>query len=297
MRVESDVQGKLQELLLATAFMAHPYRNLIGWASEIENLRAKDADAFFRKYYVPGNITVSIVGDVNPAQVKQFATKYFGTIPAGPMPPPVTIVEPPQEGEKIATLETDAQPVLMIGYKRPNQTDKDDPAFDVISTILSGGRTGLLYKDLVRDKKIALEADSAATVPAGKYPNLFLIYSVPTPGHTIDENKKAIYGILEDLKTKPIDAATLERVKLKIRAGMVRQLDSNSGLASQLAFYQSQYADWRVMFTGIDDINKVTAEDVQRVVRNYFTSAGRTVAYTVPPKAMPAEGAKAEGSK
>ena len=294
MRVESSVQGKLEELLLSTAFMAHPYRNLIGWASEIESLRAKDADQFFHKYYVPGNVTISLVGDVDPAQVKRLAEKYYGSIPAGPLPPPVGIVEPPQEGEKRAALESDSQPLVMIAYKRPNQTDPDDPVFDVISTILSSGRTGLLYKDLVRDQKISLGTFAGATFPSGKYPNLFVLFSVPSPNHTVEENEKSIYSILEGLKKNKIDAATLERVKTKIRAGLIRQLDSNSGLASQLCFYQVEYGNWRVMFTGLDDINKVTAEDVQRVAKKYFNEAGRTVAYTVKPEAA-TEAAPAKG--
>jgi len=288
MRVESDVQGKLQEVLMATAFMAHPYRNMIGWASEIEGLRAKDADKFFKKYYAPSNITIAIVGDVDPAQAKALAAKYYGSIPAGEPPPPVTAVEPVQEGEKRAVIESDSQPLLAIAYKRPNQTDKDDAVFDVISAILSGGRTGLLYKDLVTDKKIALEADSGATTPAGKYPNLFELFSVPSPDHSIEENEQAIYAIIEKLKTEKVDAATLNRVKTKLRASLIRQLAGNSGLASQLAFYRVEYGDWRMMFQGIDMIEKITAEDVQRVVRQYFVPSGRTVAYTVPPKSAPA---------
>src|SRR5688572_11638535 len=118
MRVESSVQGKLFELLLSTAFMAHPYRNMIGWASEIEALRAKDAEQFFQKYYGPSNITAVVVGDVTPAEVRKMAEKYFGPIPARPSPPPVSIAEPKQEGEKRAVLESAAQPLLLIGYKR-----------------------------------------------------------------------------------------------------------------------------------------------------------------------------------
>lgn len=284
MRVESDVQGKLQEVLLATAFMAHPYRNLIGWASEIESLRASEAEKFFKKYYVPGNITIAIVGDVNPADMKRLAEKYFASIPAGPLPPPVPIVEPPQEGEKRAALESEAQPLLMIAYKRPNQRDKDDPVFDVISGILSSGRTGLLYQEMVRDKKIALEAESVATIPGGKYPNLFMFFDAPTPGHTTEENEQAIYGILDRLKTEKVDDETLARVKTKLRAGLIQQLDSNTGLASQLTSYNIAYGNWRVMFTGLEDINRVTAEDVQRVVRQYFVAHERTVGFTVAPK-------------
>ncbi len=292
MRVESDIQGKLQEVLLGTAFLAHPYRNMIGWASEIEGLRAKDAEHFFKKYYAPVNITIAIVGDADAAQVKRLAEKYFAAIPSGAPPPPVTAVEPVQEGEKRAVVESDSQPLLTIAYKRPNQTDKDDAVFDVLSAILSGGRTALLYKDLVTEKKIALEVDSGATTPAGKYPNLFQLYSVPAPEHSVEENEKAIYAIIDGLKTQKVDAATLQRVKTKLRAGLIRQLDSNSGLASQLAFYRAEYGDWRMMFNGIDMIEKITADDVQRVARQYFVQSGRTVAYTVPLKTAGKEVAK-----
>lgn len=298
MRVESSPQGKLFELLLATSFMAHPYRNLIGWASEIESLRATEAEKFFRKYYVPGNITVAIVGDVNPAEVKRLAEKYYGTIPPGPLPPPVTILEPSQEGEKRAELETQAQPFLMMGYKRPSQTHKDDVVFDVVASILSSGRTGLLYKELVRDKKIAVAASAYASFPSGKYPNLFVLLSVPSPGHTTGESEKAIYGILERLGKEKVDAQTLDRVKTKLRANLIRQLDSNAGLAQQLAFYEVAYSDWRVMFTGLDQIDKVTADDVQRVVREYFKDEKRTVVYTSTPEkpgATPVSEARKEG--
>jgi predicted Zn-dependent peptidase len=284
MRVESSPQGKLQEMLLATAFIAHPYRSLVGWASDIEHLRASEAEQFFKRYYLPGNITIAIAGDVNPSQMKQLAGKYFARLPAGPTPPGVITVEPPQDGEKRVEVISPSQPFLLIAYKRPNQRDEDDPVFDVLSGILSSGRTGLLYKELVRDKKIALAAGAYATMPSGKYPCLSLFISVPAVGHTVEENEKAIYEIIDRLKNEKVDDVTLQRVKTKIRAGLIRQLDSNSGLASRLAFYHVNYGDWRTLFTGIDDINKVTAEDVQRVAREYLVEKTRTVAYTVAPK-------------
>jgi len=281
MRVESDPQGKLMEVMMATAFMAHPYRNMIGWASDIENLRATDAEQFFKMHYVPGNITVSIAGDITAADAKRLAQKYFAPLPAGPPPRRLNIVEPKQEGEKRVTIETPSQPVLMIGYKRPGELDKDDAVFDVLNGILSGGRTGILYKELVRDKQIALGVETAATFPDGRHPHLFVFFSAPSSGHTIEENEKAWYEIIDRLGKKPVDKVDLDRVKTKIRAGLIRGLDSNSGLASQLARHYATYGDWRKMFTGLNDIDKVTAEDVQRVAKQYFAPANRTVAYTV----------------
>jgi predicted Zn-dependent peptidase len=136
----------------------------------------------------------------------------------------------------------------------------------------------------VRDRKIAMAALGASTFPGGKYPNLFVFYLVPSAGHTVEENRKACDEIIERLKTEKLDAATLTRVKTKVRASLIRQLDSNSGLAAQLAFFYVNYGDWRKLFTGLDEIDRVTAEDVQRVARQYLVESARTVAYTLAPK-------------
>src|SRR5882672_2634717 len=192
MRVESSPQGMLVEALLASAFAAHPYHNMPGgWASDIENFRLTEAIAFYKKYYVPSNITIGIAGDVDPKECRRLADKYFAILPAGPTPNGPRTVEPEQKGERRAQVESPAQPFMAIGYKRPNQTDKDDPVFDVLGEILAGERTGLLYKELVRDKRIALGAFAQASFPGGKYPGLFLFFLVPNMGHTVEENEKA----------------------------------------------------------------------------------------------------------
>jgi predicted Zn-dependent peptidase len=284
MRVESNPQGKLVEALLATSFAAHPYRNSpAGWASDIENLRVTEAVAFYKKYYVPSNITIAIAGDVNPDECKRLADKYFSLIPSGPAPGGPVTVEPPQTGEKRVQVESPAQPFVAISYKRPDQNDKDDPVFDVLSDVLAEGRTGLLYKELVRDKRIALGAFAEGSFPGGKYPGLFLFYVIPNSGHSIEENEKACYDIIERIKKEKIDDASMKRVKTKIRANLIRQLDNNSGLAQLLTAYYVNYGDWRKLFTSLDDIDKVTAADVQRVARRYLIPETRTVAYIVPP--------------
>jgi predicted Zn-dependent peptidase len=281
MRTESDPQGKLIELFAATALIAHPYRRpTVGWASDIENLRMSDAEAFFNKYYVPANITIAIAGDVQAADIRKLADRYFGPLVKKPLPPPVSTVEPPQDGIKSAQVESAAQPIEVIGYKRPSQYDKDDAVFDVISSILSGGRTGTIYKEMVRDKQIALAAGADAQFPGSKYPGLFLFYFYPAMGKTVGENEKVLDSIIGKLKSAQVDATTLARIKTKTRANLIRQLDSNSGLAQLLAESYANYGDWRKPFTEIDEIEKVTAQDVQRVAATYFTTANRTVTYT-----------------
>ncbi|MGA3042450.1 MAG: pitrilysin family protein, partial [Bryobacteraceae bacterium] len=240
MRVESQPQGKLMQTFLATAFSAFPYRVMSsGWPSDVTHLRRADAWRFFHEYYVPGNITLGIVGDVSPAEARRLAEKYFGPMQARPLPPLLHTVEPRQEGPKQAEVESPSQPMIFIGYKRPDQYSKEDPVFDVVSGVLSSGRTGLLYKELVRDKQIALEAEADDTFPGGRYPNLFLFFLAPAAGHTTAENEKAFYEVLERFKSQTVDGVTLARVKTKTRADLIRRLDSNSGLAGLLTAYHA----------------------------------------------------------
>lgn len=297
-RVESSPQGQLLEALLATAFEAHPYRNMAaGWASDIENFRLTEAVAFYKKYYVPANITIAISGDVDPKACRRLADKYFSILPSGPLPSGPRTVEPPQKGEKRVEVESPAQPFMVIAYKRPDQLDKDDPVFDVLGEILSGERTGLLYTDLVRDKKIALAAGAESDFPGGKYPGLFLFFLVPNQGHSVQENEKECYQIVDRLKTQKVSDETLQRIKTKVRASLIRRLDSNSGMAEALTFYYANYGDWRKLFTTIDDTDKVTADDVMRVARKYLVPETRTVVYTVPPHTAAPAAAAPGGEK
>ncbi|MGA2589353.1 MAG: pitrilysin family protein [Bryobacteraceae bacterium] len=285
MRVESEPQGKLMQSFLATAFSAFPYRIMgTGWPSDVAHLRRADAWRFFHEYYVPGNITLGIVGDVDPGEARRLAEKYFAPMAAHPLPPLLHTAEPPQEGPKQAEVESPSQPLAFVGYKRPDQYSKEDPVFDVISGVLSSGRTGLLYKELVRDKQIALDAEAEDTFPGGKYPNLFVFLLAPAMGHTTAENEKALYDVLERFKAEKVDAVTLARVKTKTRATVIRQLDSNPGLAKLLSGYYAIYGDWRKLFTSLDELERITADDVQRVAKECFVPEKRTVAYLIAPK-------------
>ena len=281
MRNQPGSSGELSRDFVAAAFAAFPYRNPPGgWPSDVDNLRRGMAQAFFDKYYVPANMNIAIVGDVDPAQARRLAERYFAPLPARPLPPLLHTVEPPQDGPKSAIVDSTSQPLFIAGYKRPGELDPDDPVYEVMSLILSGGRTSLLHKRLVQEKKIALEVEASSSFPASRYPNLFLIFIAPAMGHTVDENQKAVDDLLAEFAAQKVDAETLQRVKTLARAAVIRRLDSNTGLAALIAENYGSYGDWRKLFTQLDDLNRVTAGDVQRVARACFTPRNRTVAFT-----------------
>jgi predicted Zn-dependent peptidase len=278
LRTESTPTGRLFEQFSATAFIAHPYKQpVVGYMSDLMSFTREDAEAFYKKYYVPANITVAIVGDVTPEQVIPIVDTYFGRIPAGPKPDILRTVEPPQTAEKSVVLSDPSQPLYMEGYHRPDAIDPDDPIYDVISDVLSTGRTSRLYRSLVRDKKIAAGAGVLNGFPGSKYPTLIGVRANPTPGHTNAEVQAAIREQLERLKTEPLTDDELKTVKTRARADLIRSLASNSGLARQLAVTQARQGDWRELFRYVEKLEKVTKEDVMRVAKSTFVPQNRTV--------------------
>ncbi|MGZ7032311.1 MAG: M16 family metallopeptidase, partial [Thermoanaerobaculia bacterium] len=281
MRSESSPVGRLILQFNSAAFMAHPYGTPpIGWGSDLQSISATDAKNFFRKYYVPSNMVIAIVGDINPAEAMPIVEKYFGRIPKSPTPEPLRTVEPPQQSERTVVLHESAQPIYLEGYHRPAVTDPDNAVYDTISMLMSSGRTSRLYRSLVRDKKIAAQAFGFNGFPGQKYPNLFVFGAVPTPGHTATDMVAPIHAEIDRLKTQDVTAEELQSVKTRVKAGLLRQLDSNSGLAQQLAGFQTLFGDWRELFRQVDRIDKVTAADIRRVANQTFDANNRTVGYS-----------------
>jgi predicted Zn-dependent peptidase len=278
LRTESSPVGRMFEQFSATAFFAHPYKQpVVGYMSDLMSFTREDAEAFYRKYYVPANMTIAIVGDVKPEVVIPILDTYFGRIPAGPKPDALRTVEPKQTSEKTVLLVDPAQPVYMEAYHRPEGTSPEDPIYDVIAEVLSGGRTSRFYRSLVRDKKIAAAAAAFNGFPGSKYPTLIVMRAVPTPGHTNEEVQAAIRAQLERLKTEPITDEELKMVKTQAKADLIRSLDDNSGIATQLAFAQARYGDWREIFRTVERLDKVTKDDVMRVANATFVPTNRTV--------------------
>ena len=279
LRTESQPVGRLLEEFFTIAFKAHPYGEpVVGHMSDLKSMTRAEAEAFFKKYYGANNLIIVIVGDVNPKQVKSLAGTYFGRLPSAPKPDPVETVEPEQLGERRVVVEDKAQPVLILGYHKGNIHHPDEPTFTVLTDILGRGRASRLYKNLVKEKKIAIQASGFAGFPGNKYPNLMLFFAFPAQGKTTEECEEAIYEEIERLKNELVSEEELNKAKTRARADVIRQLRSNSGLALRLAYNQAMTGDWRNLFKNLDGINAITAEDVQRVATKYFLAKNRTVA-------------------
>ncbi|MEE8381033.1 MAG: insulinase family protein [Thermodesulfobacteriota bacterium] len=281
-REETQPDGKLMENFLATAFVAHPYgRPIIGWDSDIKYLKRGRVKQIFRDYYCPNNAVVAVVGDVNPDEAMKTIERYFGGIPRQEILPVSVSEEPEQSGERRVEVEFEANPKMIIGYHKPSLPHFDDYVFDVIDILLSDGRTSRLYKKLVEEKKIAVSVSTSNGFPGSRYANLFTVFATPRSPHTCDELEEEIYKQFDRLKEEAVTSYELNKVKNRLEASFIRSLNSNTGLAGRLSYYQTIAGDWRYIEEHLKVIEKVTPEDIMEVAKKYLIRKNRTVAQIV----------------
>ncbi len=274
---ETNPDGLLYETLLANAFTVHPYRNpIIGWASDIDNLSLAATRDFLQRYYAPVNAVIALVGDVDTAAAIALVERYFGDLPAGTPVPPVTAVEPPQQGEKRVQVQFDAEPNLAMAFHKPTLPERDDYVFDLIDLLLSQGRTSRLYRSLVVEQQLASSVGTYSA-PGSRYPNLFVVAAEPRHPHTLAEVEGAILAQLERLKTEPVTAQELAIARNRLRADRLRMLKGNEGLARMLTYYQSVAGSWRYLVDYDQQVASITAEEIMAVARRYFTAENRTL--------------------
>ena len=283
LRTDNSPIGKTIEEFLDTAYTTHPYkRPVIGYEEDINNLTRDNVREFFQAYYAPNNLTIAIAGDVDPEEVQSLAQTYFGRFKAQPQAASVTAVEPPQTETKEVTVNFPSQPWYLEGYHIPSLKHPDYPVYEVIGELLSSGRTSRLYQSLVEEKQVALSAQGFSGFPGNKYPNLLLVYALTSPGTSVDELATALGAEIERLKTEPVKPEELERVKTQLKAGLLRTLDSNMGMARILAEYEAKTGSWRNIFEELAKLAKITPEDIQRVAQKTFTEENRTIGRILP---------------
>ncbi|MBI5017350.1 MAG: insulinase family protein [Deltaproteobacteria bacterium] len=289
-RSDADPSGRLYEVLLSTAFAAHPYgRPVIGWPSDVETLELRDTREFFQTYYGPNNAVVAAVGDVDPAAFFALVDRTFGPLPAVPAPRRLITEEPLQPGPRRVEVEFDAEPRLIVAYHKPTLPHRDDYVFDVIESLLAGGRSSRLVRELVDRRRVASSVDAVNGTPGARYPNLFAVFVTPAGGTAPAEVEAALEAELRRLAEEPPSREELDRVTRQLEASRVKRLISNRTLAGQLAYFQAVAGDWRYVEEHPKVLATVTPEEVSRVASRYFTAENRTVALLRPPER--AEGA------
>ncbi|MBI1823848.1 MAG: insulinase family protein [Nitrospirae bacterium] len=283
MRTDDNPADFLSEQLYAQAYVAHPYHSpVIGWMTDLDHLTRQDIFNHYKKYYVPNNATLIIVGDFNGRALLPEIKKYFEPVPVGEPVSPVEITEPDQKGERRFTVKKEAQmPVLFFGYKTPNYRDPDHFPLILLSTLLSSGKSSRLYRQLVYEKKLALEIGTDYSDLSAD-PSLFTFYAKPQQGKKTEEVEAAILSELDQLKTKEISEGELQKIRNQIETQFILNRDSNFFIAMQLGIATSVGAGAHYFDTYLDSLKKVSPADIQRVARKYFSPDSKTVGTLVP---------------
>ena len=284
MRTESTPLGKFEETFNAMFWESHPYGwPTVGWPSDIPAISKAQADEFYATYYAPQNITLILVGDLDPEKTTQEAEKYFSRIPRGTKEAPdVVTLEVTQPAEKRMNAEAETNPQVDILWHTVPFGHKDSYPLAIMGQILST-RTGRLYKGLVLGKQLATE--TWAWQGSQKWAGRFNAGGEAKDGVKLDDLEAALYAEIDKLKTDEAPAEELQKVKNNFAAAEYRKLSSNMAILMQL-IQNDGLGNWREINEAAAKYQAVTAGDVKRVAQTYFTKENRAVAtYTRKPAA------------
>ena len=294
MRTEDSPRSLMNEALLASVFTASPYRRpVVGWMSDLQAMAPGDARAFYQRWYVPANAAVVVAGDVDPAQVCQLAAKYYGSIPARPVPTRKPRLEPVQAGTKRLDFKAPAEQALVtLAFKVPSLTmdmgpDSDDAlALTVLAAVLDGYSGARLERALTQDhgQPGGPVADSAGAYNGlvGRGPQLFMLEGVPAAGHTAAQVEVALRAQVALVAQQGVTDAELHRVKTQWVSSAVYKLDSVMNQARELGSNWVQGLPLDANDRLIARLRGISAAQVQAVAAKYFGDDQLTVATLLP---------------
>lgn len=287
MRTDDQPRAKAYEYFMAVAHTNGGYRNpIIGWADDIRNLTVGDLQDWYELWYAPNNATLVVVGDVDPDEVFSLAEEYFGPLKSGT---PVTVkprVEVEQVGTRRLHIRVPAElPYLVMGYKVPVlktiASEREAYALEVLSGILDGGDSARLASRLMRRKQLAVSASAEYDLYA-RLTSQFLFDATPAQGHTLEQLESALREEIDDLKTRLVSPEELNRVKAQVLASDIFERDSIFYQSMQIGMLETVGLGWQRVDEYVDQINRVTAEDIQASARKYLVDEKLTVAYLNP---------------
>jgi zinc protease len=280
--------GKLELLIQEKSFIKHPYKRPgIGNIEELNAATLTDVQAFHKTFYRTDNATLVIAGDFDPKQVDAWVDKYFGRIPKPNSPlPRVTEKEPSRtkEARYVEYGEHEPLPAVAISYLAPPQASDDSFALRVAGALLSAGESSRLYQSLIYRQQIASQVDAEADFREDT--GLFLLRATMASGKNVEEGEKALLAELKRLQTETVSAAELDKAKNQLITERLKSRETSNGKAFALGEAAVLLGDPERVNTDNERLQAVTAEDVQRVMRKYFTDTNRVVIYFLP-KASP----------
>ena len=282
-RVDNQPYGSIISEIFLRAFKQHPYRWApIGSFEHLSRAKLSDFTDFYKTFYVPNNCVLSVAGDINIAEVKQKIDQYFATIPKGTKPiPRPNIIEPPLGGEVRDVVEDNIQlPAVIEAYRAPKQGSNEYYAFNVLSTILSGGNSARLNTTIVDEKQLAVA--SGALNYALEDAGLFIIYGIANAGVQPENLEKNIDSVVNDVKIKLVEEREFQKVKNQITTEFVSSNSTMAGIAETLANYEVYFGDANLINTELSKFEKVTREDLLNVAKKYLNKDNRVVLYFVP---------------
>lgn len=285
--------GRFEYLLQQKSFLEHPYkRPTIGSIEDLDAALLKDVQEFHATYYRPDNATLVVVGDFDQAQLDAWVDKYFAPIakPAKPLPR-VQTKEPPRKAEmRLTEYGSNELPAVGVTYLTPKQSDPDSDALRIADVILSGGESSRLYHSLVYTQQLAAEVNSSAE--AREDVSLFVLTAVLSEGKKPEDAEKSLLAEIKKLQDAPVSAAELDKAKNQIITDQLRQRETSNGKALALGEAAVLLGDPARVNTDLARLQAVTAADVQRVMKKYFTDSNRFVLYYLPETSKTKEGGR-----
>jgi len=283
MRVENQPYGRLNEIVYGFAFTTHPYKHpTIGSLVDLEAASVEDVRDFYLTYYVPENATVTIVGDFDAVQAVQLVNQYLGRVPKARRPVPRDIPKEPVKAkeQRVTVEEAWPLPAVVVAYHITYDGHPDSYPLHIASKILSDGQSARIVRELVYNKRLALTASGTGNITED--PNLFFAVAIVQPGRSPDETEKALIAELDKLKYEPVTAHELQRAKNQFARDYIVGRESNQEKALHLAHAAVIHNDIATADGEFDIFMNISAADVQRVAKTYFTESNRLVLHIVP---------------
>ena len=286
-RTDDNPHSQLQEQLMATIYISHPYRSpVVGWMNDLQNMQLADARGWYEKWYAPNNATLVVAGDVKAEEVFALAEKLFGPIPAHMMPERKIHIEPRQFGIKRITVKAPAElPYLVMAYHAPvlRDVEKDwEPyALFVLNGILDGNDASRLNRELVRKSRVANSANSSYDL-INRGPALFFLDGVPAEGKTVTDVEAALREQIRLLVEQGVSDDELQRVKAQVTASQVYARDSVYYQAMRIGMLQTIGLPFDSSDRQVKKLQEVTADQVREVARKYLVDDNLTVAVLDP---------------